>query len=221
MRKVLLYLCIIAAGAAVLAGIFRAGGRSTPRRAAETRPAPCTETASAMRPVTGEAAVGWTVIPDNTPGPTGFTVMLRLPPVTIRQAEGGVVVEAEGQVPPQDGTPALPAFARLFSGRPGYSLRVADVTASYTTVATGVVVITAGAHAHLQQGHHEAEPGAFIPASAVQVEEAWHGTQKLARVAVYPVRYYPQSKELTAAAEMEVRLLFAPSERPESARGPL
>jgi len=172
---------------------------------------------------------------DRLPGdPASYRVTLSFPDPEIVAGPGGGTVSVAGQTGrAAPGMPDLPVFAWAMPGVPNRSMR-ARVLRSVAGVSVPDVQLAPVPTRDMARDGVEPRAEALVlipdeavysqgvswPEEIVAVSEAWMGTTKLARVAVYPVQYNAVKRLLSAYRKVEFVLEYVPSAHPETQRGP-
>lgn len=155
---------------------------------------------------------------------TGWVERLDLqPPPAQRQVlPEGLVLHYGNGAEPGNGAPDLPIYVQALSARPGYRISVRLVKTEFGEEAGVEIAPSIRLQRTLVEDNRyttawvrEADAGiygrdAFWPAELVQVDEAWQGTNKLARLAVRPVQWNAQARILRVHSRFELELSYQP-----------
>lgn len=155
---------------------------------------------------------------------TGWVERLDLqpPPAQRQMLPEGLVLHYGNGAEPGNGAPDLPIYVQALPARPGYRISVRLVKTEFSEEAGVAVAPSTRLQRTLVEDNRyttawvrEADAGiygrdAFWPAELVQVDEAWQGTNKLARLAVRPVQWNAQARILRVHSRFELELSYQP-----------
>ena len=177
--------------------------------------------------VAGAATAEWSMPADvQPPGPVRFSVTES--GFETVSANGGVVIRLPDQgARAEAGAPDLPVLVKVLPVASDYSLqvRIEDSPFEDTTDISVVPVETWSVDD--PEAEHPVPMSSRIPAADIysstsfwprelaRIEEAWMGTQKLARIEIRPVQYNPSTRTLRFFRRLAGEIVFVP----ESASG--
>jgi hypothetical protein len=155
---------------------------------------------------------------------TGWVERLDLqpPPVQRQMLPEGLVLYYGNGSEPGKGAPDLPIHVQALPARPGYRITARLVKTEFSEEAGVAVAPSIRLQRSLVEDNRyttlwvrEADAeiygrDAFWPADLVQVDEAWQGTNKLARLAVWPVQWNARTKVLRVHSRFELELSYQP-----------
>lgn len=155
---------------------------------------------------------------------TGWVERLDIqPPPAQRQVlPEGLVLHYGNGPEPGNGAPDLPTYVQALPARSGYRIRVRLMKTDFSEEVGVVVAPSIRLQRTLVEDNRyatawvrEADEGiyerdAFWPVELVQVDEAWQGTNKLARLAVRPVQWNAQTRILRVHSRFELELSYQP-----------
>ena len=132
------------------------------------------------------------------------------------------------------GQPDLPVFVKVLDGKPNESLEVILLSSEYLIVTQNLDVAAVEVRETIALGPSDSvrryvrreapsiyTNNVFWPEKQVDITEAWQGSRKLIKVAIFPVQYNPVSKVLRVCRKLEVILKTVPSINEEGPRGPI
>jgi hypothetical protein len=166
----------------------------------------------AFQPVAAWAATGWVErLEVSVP-----------PPVRLETGVGVAFRFGPDDPPPQDGFPDLAALVRPIRSVPGYQITV-QLVASDFSEESGVNVAPAlslhrrlvGDNRYETSWVREKNPSVydrdiFWPESQVAVDQAWMGTNRVARLVCRPLQWNPQTMLLRVYSRLVVELRYQP-----------
>lgn len=157
------------------------------------------------------------------PASTGWVERLEIrppPPERVSVPEGVVLRYGSGAEQPGQGEPALPTYIQAVAARPGYRLSVRVVETDFTEEAGVKVAPTLKLRRTLVEDNRyssawvrEADGAVrtdFWPAELARADEAWQGTNKLARLSVRPVQWDAQAGVLRVHSRLVLELVYQP-----------
>ena len=159
------------------------------------------------------------------PASTGWVERLEIvpPPLLREELDGGVRLRLGGDEPlAGEGVPDLPSLMRPLAGYPGYRIEVRVVETEHQDEA-GVRVVPAltmrrtmvADNVYTSSWVRAAADAVYArdglwPDSLAQVDEAWQGTNRVARLVVRPVQWNPQSQQLRVHTRLVLELIYRP-----------
>jgi hypothetical protein len=163
--------------------------------------------------------------PVAVPASTGWVERLVVePPPPIREATAdGMVFRCDPDGPPAPGgEPDLPVLVRPLSGQPGYRATASVVDAKFRDEGPVRVAPATSLRRELVEDNRykteqvrERNPAIygradFWPPSLVRVDEAWMGTNRVARLVCRPLQWNPQSGVLRVYSRLLVEIVYEP-----------
>ena len=156
---------------------------------------------------------------------TGWVQRLEFQPPAPGRIEmpGGLLLRWAGdEWPNPGGVPDLPGLVQPLAGQPGYRIGVKIVDAEFEEE-EGIRIVAAPGHRRTLVADNQyavsevREPDAgiyardeFWPAALARVDEAWQGTNRLARLELRPVQWNPQRGVLRIYSRLVVEVVFQP-----------
>lgn len=154
---------------------------------------------------------------------TGWVERLEIRPPTAERfsvPEGVVLRYGDGAEDPGQGEPALPTLIKSVPAWPGFRLSVRVVETEFADEAEVRVAPTLKLRRTLIEDNRYATTWvresdgvtrtAFWPESLARVDEAWQGTNKVARLAVRPVQWNAQDGALRVHSRLVLDLVYQP-----------
>jgi hypothetical protein len=169
--------------------------------------------------------VAWWAGAANAPADTGWVERLEIntPPLLREQLASGVLLQFGDDEPAASGgVPDLPSLVRPLSALAGYSI-TAVVVETESRDETGVRVAPSKDMRRTLVADNKyqvtwvREPTSelyarnmFWPESLVQVDQAWQGSNRLARLVIRPVQWNPKTEVLRIHERLVVDLVYQP-----------
>ena len=156
---------------------------------------------------------------------TGWVERLEIttPPLIREDLESGVLLRLGDDEPAASGgVPDMPSLVKALVGQPGYRIE-ARVVETEQQEEAGVRVAPSKAMVRtlvsdnkyavtwVREATSEVYArDAFWPESLVQVDEAWQGTNRLARLVIRPVQWNPKTGVLRTHTRLVLDLFYLP-----------
>ncbi len=169
--------------------------------------------------------LAWWAGAANAPASTGWVERLELttPPLLREQVSGGLLLQFGDDEPAASGgVPDLPSLVRPLAGQPGYRIQAVVVETEHRDEAGVRVAPSKDMRRTLISDNkyqvtwvREATSeiyarNAFWPETLVQVEQAWQGSNRVARMVIRPVQWNPKTDVLRIHERLVVDLVYQP-----------
>lgn len=156
-------------------------------------------------------------------GSTGWVERLEIvtPALTRTETEGGVLIRSgDDGWAAEPGAPDLPALVRSLAAPPGFRLSARLVSSDYQDDPVPRVLPAPVLRRTLVDDNRydtawvrDADPGiyqkdAFWPEALLRVDDAWQGTNRLARLLIRPVQWNPVAGILREYRRMTIEVLY-------------